>query len=562
MRDLIELILDAYAGERAAPFSSETISWDAFRRLRDEVARLTAVQSYDTLKLVFSLGKGNWASVPWLAFLDTRETKSAQRGVYCVFLFREDMSGVYLALTQGGAKPHQKERLRGALPSLNGGFRIDDEVVLGASAAAGSYAERVVAYKLYQRGNIPDDLSIERDVHELLHAYRFYLDLQPVIASDDLAALTEELIDAVQASGYHYPAWLIAAYVTAARTERFVILAGATGSGKSKLPGLVANATGGECTFVTVRAEWNDSSDVIGYVDHNDMFHPGILLRAACAAADDPERMHFIVFDEMNLARVEYYLAEFLSTMASRWRDDDGTERTRPLLSQPLGDDYSEWSRTGLPPNLAIIGTVNMDEAGTGFSARVLDRAFTIEMPAADLTEWSRAQSHLPRQKAWPAAAWLPRALDLEHPDNLTSADIEVIERAIALIGEIDRCLVTAQFRCHYRQRNAISLFTLHAADIAASFRNVDPLDLAVHAKVLPRIRGGSAPVRMAVMQLMGMAVTGTLFHDEREAGAMVKRWRDEGCPEMLPDARLPLTAARLCLMWQRLDIDGETSFW
>jgi hypothetical protein len=561
MRDTIESILDAYAGERATRFSSTTIAWETFSRLRDELASLTAVQSYETLKLVFSVGKGNWASVPWLAFLDTRETTSAQRGVYCLFLFREDMSGVYLALTQGSAKPREKDRIRGLLPPLNSGFRIDDEADLRGNGTAKSYADRVVAYKLYQRGNVPDDVMIEHDVHELLAAYRSYLEHQTVPA-DDRAAMVEELIDAVRATGFQYPAWLIAAYVAAVRTARFVILAGATGSGKSSLPQLVATATGSDCKVVAVRADWTDSSDVTGYVDQKEAFRPGVLLHAARKAAADPGRMHFLLFDEMNLARIEHYLPEFLSVIASRWRDDQGVIRTLPLFSQPLGEDYAEWNRLELPENLAVIGTVNMDEAGTSFSERVLDRAFTIEMPAAEPAEWSGAESYVPRERKWPVSAWRPLALDRRHLPDLTADENRILEKVDIVLGEIDRCLVTTQSRCQYRQRNAVSLFALHAANIAASFRNVDPLDLAIHAKVLPRIRGGSAPVRLAVMQLLGMALSGTRFHDEREAGAMVQRWRDADCPEHLPEARLPFTAARLCLMWQRLDIDGETSFW
>jgi hypothetical protein len=561
MRETIEAILDAYAGERATPFSSTTVSWDTFDRLRKEASSLTAVQSYETLKVVASVGKGNWANVPWLALLDTRETKSAQRGVYCVFLFREDMSGVYLALTSGSAEPRKKEHIRSQLPPLNNGFRVDDAVDLGVSSTARSFAERVMAYKLYQRGNVPEDVTIEHDVHELLAAYRGYLEHRTAPA-DDRAAMVEELIDAVRATGFQYPAWLIAAYVAAVRTERFVILAGATGSGKSSLPRLVATATGSDCKVVAVRADWTDSSDVTGYVDQKEKFRPGVLVHAARKAVADPGRMHFLLFDEMNLARVEYYLPEFLSVIASRWRDEQGVTRTLPLFSQPLGEDDAEWNRAELPENLAIIGTVNMDEAGTGFSARVLDRAFTIEMPAAEPTEWSRAESYVPRERKWPVSAWRPLALDRRHLPDLTADENRILEKVDALLGEIDRCLVTPQSRCQHRLRNTVSLFALHAANIAASFRNVDPLDLAIHAKVLPRIHGGSAPVRLAVMQLLGMALSGTRFHDEREAGAMVQRWRDADCPEYLPEARLPFTAARLCLMWQRLDIDGETSFW
>jgi MrcB-like, N-terminal domain len=60
-----------------------------------------AVADEETLRTRFSIGQGNWAKVPWIAFLDARETDSTQRGVYRVYLFREDASGLYLVLGQG-----------------------------------------------------------------------------------------------------------------------------------------------------------------------------------------------------------------------------------------------------------------------------------------------------------------------------------------------------------------------------------------------------------------------------------------------------------------------------
>jgi len=53
------------------------------------------------LKVEWSAGVGRWAKIPWIALMDRRETTTTQQGVYCVYLFREDMSGVYLTLNQG-----------------------------------------------------------------------------------------------------------------------------------------------------------------------------------------------------------------------------------------------------------------------------------------------------------------------------------------------------------------------------------------------------------------------------------------------------------------------------
>src|SRR5262249_35782945 len=82
---------------------------------------------------------------------------------------------------------------------------------------------------------------------------------------------------------------------------------------------------------------------------------------------------HYLVLDEMNLARVEYYFAKFLSAMERRARDDDAVLD----LSPDTADHVL------LPPNLYVTGTVNIDETTFGFADKVYDRAQLIEIPVS-----------------------------------------------------------------------------------------------------------------------------------------------------------------------------------
>jgi MrcB-like, N-terminal domain len=77
-----------------------------------------AVADEETLRTRFSIGQGNCAKVPWIAFLDARETDSTQRGVYPVYLFREDASGFYLVLGQGVTDPKRELGTAGAQVAL------------------------------------------------------------------------------------------------------------------------------------------------------------------------------------------------------------------------------------------------------------------------------------------------------------------------------------------------------------------------------------------------------------------------------------------------------------
>ncbi len=380
----------------------------------------------------------------------------------------------------------------------------------------------------------------------------------PSLEGWDRAAALDRLTVAVEARGFVYQPWQIAAYVTALRTKPLVILAGVTGVGKSRLPVLVAEATGGTARFIPVRPDWTDSAEVLGYTDLQGTFCPGALLAAARAAADQPGRYAVAVLDEMNLARPEHYLAEVLSRIEGRRAAEGGGFESLPLLFGVEGQ---------LPPNLGLVGTVNMDESAFGFSRKVLDRAFTLELSDVDLGAWHAAEAQPPAPDVWPVGAWWPRAMTLGDLGPLPDEEAGVVQRVVATLAEADALLAPAGLGVGYRLRDEAALFVLHAGETPDAFRTrdgqpVDPLDLALFVKLLPRIAGGSRSVRRALFALLGWATGGAAFRTEDDARTLLDAWDRAGRPPALAEARYPRTAARLTLMTERLLADGFASFW
>jgi len=106
LQRLFEQVLGQYLSARSGKaFGGSHPIWQLFIKIKTAIESLPLLQDRRTLRVVPSVGKGNWARVPWLAVIDSREKDAPRGGVYCVFLFREDMTGVYATLNQGVTKP-------------------------------------------------------------------------------------------------------------------------------------------------------------------------------------------------------------------------------------------------------------------------------------------------------------------------------------------------------------------------------------------------------------------------------------------------------------------------
>jgi hypothetical protein len=194
IRDGVQHLLDDYLIARAGHFGSTAEVWGTFESLNEALDTSPPVSSRPTVSARWSAGRGNWARIPWFAFLDARETRTTQRGVYPVLLFREDLSGAYLTLAQGVTEPGKLGRagmvaylesvafeVRRQSPELRAaGFQLDSAVDLKTSASLGrNYEHSVIAHKLYETGRVPDDDEILRDLEAVLIACDRYIENKP-----------------------------------------------------------------------------------------------------------------------------------------------------------------------------------------------------------------------------------------------------------------------------------------------------------------------------------------------------------------------------------------------
>lgn len=599
IKSAFDSILANYFRAKRKPFGRERTLWQVFEELSSHFQSHLAHRS--TLKVKWSVGKGSWVRVPWIAFLDNRETHSTQNGVYPIYLFREDLSGVYLTLNQGASRlkekhgtPESRRILRDraeyllrdsrplqTLKEIN--FSLDNKIDLHTDGGLQKHYEAsTVGYKLYRRSELPNDAEILNDLDQLLLAYDHYLERQPFRETEtpaanivhgppqedfQIATAVHDVISYIAHRGFIYEPWQIAQYITAIRTKPFVILAGITGTGKSKLPALIAEATGGESKLVPVRPDWTDSADVLGYTDLEGSFRPGPVLEIAHDAAANSDQFWTCIIDEMNLARVEQYFAEVLSRIEDRYPQENGGYKTGPLIGPVPREADAEWREVVIPENLAIVGTVNMDESTHSFSRKVLDRAFTIELSDVNLAQWNPNGERVRTISTWPVASWNPIKIQLSELVKPTDEQLSEISRAIAALQAVNILLTPSQLQIGYRTRDEVAFYLLHAQQISDAFVDhegnaVDPLDLALQMKILPRIAGGSNAIKRCVFGLLGWATTGVPLESAEDVNSILETWENLGRPSALTNSEYPRLAARLCLMWQRLEADGYTSFW
>lgn len=238
-------------------------------------------------------------------------------------------------------------------------------------------------------------------------------------------------------------------YIAAIKAKPFLILGGFSGTGKSQKVKELAFATcpcdstlnlsetsPGNYLLVSVKPNWHDSTDLFGFESsvNGNYFVTDFMRFLVKAKMYEAEKVPFFVcIDEMNLAPVEEYFAEFLSVIESRKLTSNGRIVTAPLVSNEvfskkyenaefnifmslglqttneewdaadineLGKDEQDavferqdivyWLKTEgltIPQNVVIVGTVNMDDTTNSFSRKVIDRAMTFEMLVEEITD-------------------------------------------------------------------------------------------------------------------------------------------------------------------------------
>ena len=271
----------------------------------------------------------------------------------------------------------------------------------------------------------------------------------------------EEVIKHIQAylynKGIMYRRNILENFYTLLSTRDLIILAGDSGAGKTNLVKSFAEATGGKHYIIPVKPNWTSSEDLLGYynpVEQNYLSTP--FLTALIDAKNNPQVPHFICLDEMNLARVEYYFADFLSLLEERntipniplysqsesshlineaknflalideaknnlnknnitdfieilkdeslntklhnlcgFKDGDSLLKYHTRLRKSFDNYINNPAEIELPNNVFFIGAINIDETTHYLSPKILDRAHIIRFSNPLLQNWEEIEKEV-----------------------------------------------------------------------------------------------------------------------------------------------------------------------
>ncbi len=176
----------------------------------------------------------------------------------------------------------------------------------------------------------------------------------------------------------------IATFLAGLGATRLTILQGMSGTGKTSLPKIVSEALMSVCDIIEVESSWRDKNELLGYYNEfNKVYTPKKFTQALYRACLNSDTLTFIVLDEMNLSRIEYYFSDFLSLM-----ENEPDKRELQLLNTPLArvedgqrKEYAalvDRHTLKIPENVWFIGTANRDESTYDISDKVYDRAHTM----------------------------------------------------------------------------------------------------------------------------------------------------------------------------------------
>jgi 5-methylcytosine-specific restriction enzyme B len=329
--------------------------------------------------------------------------------------------------------------------------------------------------------------------------------------------------------------------------------------------------------FLSVRPDWRDSKSLLGFYNPLEQKYQStpfleFIKRAAQSYSHQDGLAWFVVLDEMNLARVEYYFADILSVLESG-RDQNGYSREPIRLDYPAGAEITQEERElYLPPNLYFIGTVNIDETTHAFSPKVLDRAFTLELTEADFSQYPT-----------PIAA---QPLDLD--EHLRRSLLDDFSRQ-GHYAQIEKAEVAGYVKNHSGLRDKLQVlnrslqpFDLHFGyrvfdEIAAYLANAemnglyrglspaaDPFDAAVLMKVLPKFHGSRSKLEEPLKILLAWCLNPLapelnrieeVINDQQSSvGSLIQKLGN------LPYF-LPYTAGRVIRMIRALYTTGFAAF-
>ena len=302
----------------------------------------------------------------------------------------------------------------------------------------------------------------------------------------------------IKNEGFTFSLQQITNYYLSLKTKPFVILTGISGTGKTKITELFAQAVckdfNNQYLLLPVRPDWNDDRNLIGYYNPlTKKYESTPFLDFIKKAAQDTKNPYFLCLDEMNLARVEYYFSTFLSAM----------ELGKKEIKLPghgifkTGDGTEMQDKIFIPSNIFFTGTVNMDETTYRFSPKVLDRANTIEFSEIDLLKSREIENSSPINPEL-TELFKKYFIDDEVRKNGFSSgaykewETKNWDELVGFLYRINKeALEKQNLHFGYRIRDEVIRYLYFAKTLDSDDFTTDvALDFQIKQKILPRIKG------------------------------------------------------------------------
>jgi hypothetical protein len=294
----------------------------------------------------------------------------------------------------------------------------------------------------------------------------------------------DQFRDVVAQRGYAFRDLDLVNFHVCMKAGILTVLGGQSGSGKSSLPRLYAEALGcrEEFLHIPVQPNWFDEREVLGAVNPIAGFFdpsPVGLVERLIAADEDASRqrggIYVVCFDEMNLARIEHYFTQFLSVM-----EHPIEERALRLFNRTAvaeDDPYRGYDCVPIHANTRFVGTINVDETTHFLSAKVLDRAqfVTLQVPVLSRTGAVSTVSSLPGITPVPAETY-----------NSWASARSVAPEVMEFIRDLDEALRLANQGLGFRRFEQMQQYIATAAGLMSTD---EAIDYEVRQVVLPRLR-------------------------------------------------------------------------
>lgn len=576
LQSLFNQVMNNYLSAKRQPFADNPMATLIRNKFREEIFKTGFVKA-DKFVVTGSPGQGNWASVPWIGIFNKSITTSATKGVYIVYLFTSDCESVYLTLNQGctelkntigkiKAVESMKKVTEQIIATIDPrGFSTRDHINLKDTRELPYLYERgTIFYKEYKKGQIPSNDVLISDLKKMIDIYNEYITsvhkssilTENVVNDGEEKMSIRDTVEYIQkyiaARGFSYDDSLIKNFYLSLKSKPFVILAGTSGTGKTKLVKLFAESINAEYKLIPVRPDWSDSSDLFGHLDLNGRFIEGALTRYIKDASEHTDKPYILCLDEMNLARVEYYFSDFLSIIETR-NFVDGKIISDPLVNKNVygaSDAYIEFGELRFPENLYIIGTVNMDETTFPFSRKVLDRANTIEFSYVELIPSEISQENISKLLNIGNDFLKSEYLQLSHCDYK-----DYVIKICTELQKINDILKIAEAHVGYRIRDEICFYMLNNKKNDLLPEN-EAFDYEILQKILPRIQGSNSSLKEMLTELFKYCAgdyTGLSGYSIYEQ--MQNYIKNNQC-------KYRKSACKIAFMVRRFEEDGYTSYW